>query len=132
VNSGDMEVQKKKKETRKGKGKSWLTSFIWFCYFARHAIVYCVVTQFATKAASSCFEALCVANAVKGGAHEQWILFFSLPNMQELRFAWNANVCLVNKRTLNHIRAALQIIFLEKTRHKRKFKKKKSATCNGL
>jgi len=50
VNSGDMEVQKKKKLRASG---------------------YCVVTEFAKKAAWSCFFSPCVANIVNNRVYEQ-------------------------------------------------------------
>ena len=53
------------KEKGKGKGKGWLS----LCCKACHCLLCCNIV--ATKAAPSCFDRCCVANARKGGAHEQ-------------------------------------------------------------
>ena len=59
------QVASKKEKKEKGKGKGWL----FLCCKARHCLLCC--NTFATKAAPSCFDRPCVANAIKGGAHEQ-------------------------------------------------------------
>jgi hypothetical protein len=59
------QVASKKEKKEKGKGKGWL----FLCCKARHCLLCC--NTVAKKVAPSCFDRPCVANAVKGEAHEQ-------------------------------------------------------------
>lgn len=88
VNSGVSIVHVAKQwrhgSAREGEGKGEvLVNFLFscFCYFARHASGYYIVTQFATKTAPSCFFLPWSSWTV--------IFFFFSPNRHELHFIWN-------------------------------------------
>jgi len=79
VNSGDMEVQKKKKKraplvTGRKFSCAPLVIVCASSYWKEvqlRAFSYCVVTQFAKKEAPRCFFSPCVVNVVNNGAHAQ-------------------------------------------------------------